>query len=82
MRITRQFSDMPPEQGADGAAEQQTILLEHTADLILKIAPDADQARSRDQHRADSLAALAFDLHLTKPADAHELSTGSGHSPA
>jgi hypothetical protein len=41
--FARQLKDVLPELGPDCSAEEQTILLEHAADLVLQIASDADQ---------------------------------------
>jgi hypothetical protein len=47
---------------ADRAREQQAVLLEETADLVLDLPANADQAYASHKQRTDELALLAAHL--------------------
>jgi hypothetical protein len=53
--------------------KQLAILLEQTAHLVLKIAANADQTRTRHHQRSHHLALCALDSYLAIPAHAHQL---------
>ena len=67
MIFRHQFDDLVPELQADRSSEEQPILLDHAADLILDISAYADQTRSSDENGTNLLALFALDLDLAVP---------------
>jgi hypothetical protein len=58
---------------ADHPSEQQSIFLDHAADLGLDIATDADETGTSDKDGTDFLALLALHPYLSVPVNPDKL---------
>ena len=55
-----------------GAADDETEVLQKTANMVLKIALDLDQQCSAGQQRPDRVAIDILDVHLLEPTGLHD----------
>ena len=69
--FAHQICNLLSELGANGPSEQQSIFLDHAAELVLDVPANANETRARNKDGADPLALLSLDLNLSIPTGAN-----------